>query len=672
MNTQDEKQNDAVVDSTSPISLPISDNEFLRLVNKKISDANVYYDKIGLNSRSKRNEKYYKGGSDDDEELEDWQIDYKDNMIYQDEETRLSLAGSRLPDIVVVPSSKDAKASEIAKLQEKALNITLKSSNMQCLVKDILRQRDIKFRSAVKITWDKTIGDDGDYLFKLVDVDKLILDPNANIPHFGFTTDNMQYIAEFIEEPVGEVLAKFPDKKDEIFKELGYIKGTTAQMASIIRYTEFHFTWYDKDGKNIEGVGWKYGDVVLKTQKTPYWDWDGKEISSEEPNEMGEFDVETVYKNFFDRPRKPYILATHINLGKDPIDVTTPIEQAIPLQRIINKRGRQITEISDSTVGKLGFAGEYISKDRVEEMSTDPKEYIYLDSADDIRKAVTVFPGSQVSPILYQDLVSNRGQIDSKFSTHSTTRGETVDNASGKSKQITREGDLTISDDLVNITIVRLMSEMAQWATQMMVTQYKTPHFVRNLGKDGELVEIELQRDNIDAGVSIMVDASTVDKSKRRSEALLMASQRNIDPLSMFEDMDLPNPKERTRRLVSFLMGVQDGYSRYSDDVGLDEKEKEESEDKAVEDIKTLVSGGEVEPEDIDEAYLRTFIDFVGSDAFGEIPPQAQQKIQEYVSRLKGMAGGSGAIAPDGQAMPEQPLEGNLPEEMPPPQTGMV
>jgi hypothetical protein len=37
----------------------------------------------------------------------------------------------------------------------------------------------------------------------------------------------------------------------------------------------------------------------------------------------------------------------------------------------------------------------------------------------------------------------------------------------------------------------------------------------------------------------------------------------------MFEDMDKPNPQERTRRLMAYINGPQDGYQTYMKEINV-------------------------------------------------------------------------------------------------------
>jgi hypothetical protein len=141
---------------------------------------------------------------------------------------------------------------------------------------------------------------------------------------------------------------------------------------------------------------------------------------------------------------------------------------------------------------------------------------------------------------------------------------------SGVSKQISREGDLVMSDDIVNIAVERAIWEMAQWEVQLMKLFYDKEHYVRHMGPDGELVESMLSQDLIADGICVSIKANSTDKITRRNTAMALLPAKAIDPLSLFEDLDVPNPKERVKRLITFLRGEADGWSAYSEAIGLE------------------------------------------------------------------------------------------------------
>lgn len=613
--------------SNAAFDLPIPDDDLADIIDKRVKESQEFYKtKLKLEARQKINEDFWVGRQFDESKFYDYQIPYKDNIIWQDLETRISIIASRMPDIVVTPNNNDTEKIKAAQAIQKGLKVKIDSSTTRRLVKNGLRNHHLDFIGCLKIRWDK---DTNDYLFEVVKPQKLVLDHTATIPADGFTADNMEFIAEYIEEPVAQTIAKFPGKEDEILKANHFVKGTSKQMNSKNRYQEVWFSFYGADGELYEGTCWKMGKTILDKQKNPYYDWEGYEREAATGKE-------TSYRNHFDRPRKPYIFFSYQNLGYSPIDDTTPVEQAIPLQKIINKRGRQITEISDRAVPKLVFTGDAMTKEDARNVTNDPDEHIVLNqNVQDARAAVLPIAATPPSSSLYQDMILNRTQIDAKFATHSTTRGEQVPSESGISKQITREGDLAVADDMSSIVVERVVYEMSNWAVQLMKLFYDKEHFLKDVGKDGEVSYVTLKRDLIDDGLEINVKASSVDKAQRRFDAQNSAARRLIDPLTYYEDLDVPNPKQRAKRLIAFLSGQ---FGVYSDITELSIDLKDVGDEEALIDIDRLKNNEKFDVGKITPAYLQRMIQFVGSDEYKELNKSIKDRFKEFIKILRDKA----------------------------------
>src|SRR3990167_6950400 len=101
----------------------------------------------------------------------------------------------------------------------------------------------------------------------------------------------------------------------------------------------------------------------------PNWNYD--EFMADEAGKQ-------VRLNYHDRPRKPYIIFNHLNLGKYIIDDTSLIEQAMTLQDILNKEGRQIVENAEQASSGLVLDEDKISQEDARKIIGDPSEKIMI------------------------------------------------------------------------------------------------------------------------------------------------------------------------------------------------------------------------------------------------------------------------------------------------------
>lgn len=665
---------DGISDPTPPLHLPIDDDELLSVLRQKEKDAKQYFDStLELRERQKRNRDFWRGKHyKDGTGFEDWQSDFQDNAIYEDLETRITLASARMPDIIVTPPNDTNESVEKARVYEKILNSKVNSATTQRTIKRGLRFHHLNFFAVLKGRWDPNLANGtGDFVFELVRRDRILFDYTATVPDTGFTADNMDYIIEYIEEPVSVVLAKFPRKRQELLARVSADK-TLKKVGSKMVYQECWFTWYDLQGQIYEGVCWKFQDLILDKKRNPYYDWEGYQVPQPRMDSEGDFKPagsltkEQRFYNYFERPRKPYIFFSYQNLDESPIDDTTPVEQAIPLQKVVNRTGRLIVEISENTVPKKVIAGKFMEKEAARELTSDPDEIIYLDGADNANEGISTIAAAPPSPELLALQNAARLRIDALFSAHPTTKGENTGDQSGLSKQVSREGDLTMSDDLVDIVVERVIYEQACWATQFMKLFYDQPHYVRRIGQDGSLLYQEFGRQDIQDGVLIDVKASSIDAMTRRSDAINLASRKAIDPLTMFEDMEMPNPKERVRRLISFLNGGNDAFATYMAEIDVEMEHQQQAppgtgaptdatEQQAQIDIQNMVAGQVIAPPDhFDVTYVKAFLSFVQSGQFDALSPEVKQNFQQYVTELEQNFQNFAVATPNAMAPPVQ------------------
>jgi hypothetical protein len=680
-----------ISDQSARYSLPLDDNDLYTLIQQKRQQSKQFAESdLKLEDRRKRNRDYWRGKhyAEDAGSPGDYHSDYMDPIIYENSETRFTLASQRMPDIICTPHDDNQKAVEDAQIIEKFLNKKVNNKVSQRMMKDGLRQHEINYTAAIKCLWDPSLAKGtGDFKFVLVQPDRLMLDPTSTIPHDGFTADNMEFIGELLEEPVEVVYSKFPKKAADLrnlLESSSSISGVPTP--SKIKYEEWWLRYY-KDGQTYEATCWFYMTLCLDQQKNPYYDWDGYKVYLPKMDKDGNYkqtatlDSEERFYNYFDVPRKPYMFFTYQNLGNSPYDDTTPMEQSIPTQRLINRVGRQIVEISDNAVPKKVF-GNLITKEDARRVSSDPDESIWLD-APEVDKAMTWIQANPPSPELMQLLQDARSRMDALFNTHGPIKGEQgAASESGTAKQITREGDLTQSDDLVDIVVERVVYEMAGWAMQMGKMFYDEPHFLKTTGKDGSVLSAELSRKSFVEGIDVDVKANSVDAMTNRADALNMASRKAIDPLSMFEDMDKSNPKERTRRLIAFLNGGQDAYATYLKEIQVELEanqnpqppftvggDQTESAEDAQHDIQQMVQDNIIAPPDkFDSKYVQTVLDFVHSGQFQSLPEDIQGNFRDFVQQLSQnfqnfAVNTPGSAFTQGPALPAAPPTnpGNLP-----------
>lgn len=583
-----EKQNEQPITQNPELDITLSDDELINLIDSKIGEYSKYLDTERITERAKKNVAYWKDNRHESEKAGEPQQTYANNIIHRDLATRAQNATSRMPDIVVMSPEQedDPQIKEKTRSVEDWLGIRIDNDVTRRLAKGAIYDHHLKYRAIWKYRYD--------HFKKDVVIDRLkpedvILDSTARIPEDGFTADNMEFIGEWITEATASVLAKFSDKREAILNELGREEIKSGKpRSSKMRYLECWAKVHNTKGEPKIILVHKYNHILLAKNTNPYWDDREKNLE-----EMGEIPPAELHPsvaqilpqlgldvpeyqpkrfNHFPHSRMPYSIFSAENLGDGPIDDITVVEVGLPLQDTVNRRGNQITLTNDWAVPKTAIDTEAITAEQAEDISRDPSEVIKVTVPEGrtIQSTIYTWSGEQASPALYQDLQQAIQAIDSHFSTNPVTRGETVTQESGISKQISREGDLSSADDLAQTMVQRCVEEAANWLVQLAKIYFDKPVRAMKQGFDRSLKTAAISSQLIPDNIQIVVKANAIDKMTMRNLAMNLIGGEAIDPQTLYEILDFPNPKEMTQRLIDYLSGKETGYMQYRQDIGLE------------------------------------------------------------------------------------------------------
>jgi hypothetical protein len=578
---------DTMVIEADPLTLDLEDDVLVRRIARLIDDAKKFYnnDKIDLINRQEKNKNYLMGKQLNVKNLKRYQQPFIDNLIYEAEGTIKPIALSRLPDLFCKPAQESDSSKDLATSITKLINSDIRKRENRRVLSLAWRHHPVFFHGIIKPYWDPNEGPLGDYKFKVVHPQNIVLDQTCA------TNDpaDMKFIAEAVELTVQEICMRWPKAEGALYKKLGIVPGNEDEkMLSTIKIWEVWFKWWEKkdkmkkdlakdgiksedtgsggmgDWQEVEAVCWKYDDLLLGKMRNPYWDWKGEsklvkaDGTPAAPSEaydalVGNIDasVQKVYANFFTKPQKPYILLNYDLMGEYPIDYTSRIEQTISLQDNINKRGMQITDMNDRARGKHVFSTKSgLTKKDIEHLDMDnPRQDLVVNGP--VNEAHSFVNGTPAQPGLFTELNMDRQRLFAKMGTNATTRGERSGDETAMGRQILRESDFGRIDDMVEETINPAAEKMAMWALQFIRLFYTKEHMVRVLGPDGNTTFMRITNDAVEDGMEIVTQASGVDKLMAKREAYERARMNMTDPLSFFTDVNATDPKGRTEKLMT-------------------------------------------------------------------------------------------------------------------------
>jgi len=526
--TEEQAREGVVSDLVPELKLSMSDEELIALKKSWIKRWEPYSEQI--RKRQDENEAYWLGehfspGSDI--------RPLKDNLIFEALETFLPIATRPTADPVVDSDDSEEGRALADKVRKMLVHLSDKL-RYNLKVKQVVRFWALYKLGVIKVGWSTTTND---ITCKAVRPQNLILEPEATIEEGQYSG---YYIGEYIKDIAFDLALRFPDKKSFIKEKVKDNMGTQ------VRYIQ----WWTK-----EYLFWTLDDEVLDKVRNPHWNYE-----TEEPT-MNEFGVEEKQKvegnNHFSEPQMPYVFLSIFNLGKQPHDETSLIEQNIPLQDLTNKRLSQIDKNADSANGGLIVSGDAFTEKQAAVAAKALRKggTIYVPQGD-VDKMVRRDTGAPMPPFVYQSLLDYRNELRNIFGTRGSTPQGTMGEQTVRGKLITKGQDQDRIGGGISTFLEQFSDQVFNWFVQLMYVYYDEPHSASVLGQERAREYITLKNSDFVADLMVSVkDGSMLpqDPVSKRNEAIDLWGAKGIDPITFFERLDFPNPRESAKNLFLWL-----------------------------------------------------------------------------------------------------------------------
>lgn len=255
--------------------------------------------------------------------------------------------------------------------------------------------------------------------------------------------------------------------------------------------------------------------------------------------------------NFFDNPRKAYIIATVFNNENSPIGRTDMITLAAPLQRGIDKRKMDIDENCELANGVLKVDASVMSKSDAQRIRFETKGIIW---GKGVKDGVTRETGQTLPDMVFKDMLDSREEIDNIMAASSAFKGQ-------RDGQETKAGRLALVqqsylrlNELVQV-VDYVSKEVFEWCFQLAKTRYTEYHYANTTGKDSNNETIELIQDDFIAGSEITIIAGKSlpkDDEFRFMQAQADVAKGYISPIDYLEIAQYDNAKEMAKNAIMY------------------------------------------------------------------------------------------------------------------------
>lgn len=601
-----------IVVEADPLALDIPDDELIKIVNK-VRKANVAFwkDKYNLKARRTKMEQVLFGRElqelERQNKLKPYEARYSNNKIYEIEATLKPVAMSHMPDLIVTPGQQTEESEQSADDVSTAINEDIKKRENRQVLGIAFKHLPVYLTAVIKAIWDPQVGD---YRFINIHPENVIIDSSAT----SANVDDMQYVFEMQKMTLQEIVMRWPSKKEAMFKKINGRNSEQGEdfaledLATEFTLWQVWFTWYKQADSSqisentpnfeepgnkwekIEGVLWKYEDIILDKIRNPNFDYEGEEQMFTYDDPMNEnskrqlssnelmmgmmtgqlpdnIQSEQVYFNYFKVPHKPYFFMGYDQWGKVAIDETSRIEQNLYNQSNLNTIGKQIIDTLKTRTKHIWSGDGGLDGEAIQGMDMDnPKLNVLVDG--DVNKVHSEVRPERPDQAQFNALGQTKEDMFGLAGATALTGQIQTDVAT--TNQIAREQNFTRADDLVEDTINAASEWMAKWSMQFIKLRYTEEKWRKLLGNKGKITFLSLKRDKIEDGMEVMIKSSGTDKVKaqRNAQDGAKLGPGFTDPISYFKDMEYSDPEERAQMAITFSQDPSTYMTKYI--MGLD------------------------------------------------------------------------------------------------------
>ena len=530
-----------------------------------------------INKSYKKNIKTWKGEDESFAKLPQGASKAKDNRIFMAVESQINKVTARPIKPMVLPANETDDAKIIASNLQDVFLEAYRDRQVKKHVKRSLRKLHFGRLFCLKVFWNDEIDD----------FDVRSMDPRkVRFGKTATTEKESEFSIELVDDKgILDLIDAVPEEEEKILRLAGITKEQAIEQNKDV---EWHEMWIG------DGMAIMYRNEVIKKKRNPYYDFDGLLLTPDEMAEINETEetstgervpklngrrrrqmfaklkneqdsrkeeakdgkgsYEVYLYNHFDKPRKPYIYGTVLEVEDSPIGETTMIEIVDTLQEAVHQGKRQIRDNARLINGITKVDTDIVTMDLADAraMHYDPEGLVY---GGGVSSGVTRETGDPLPDMVFKDLADSRNEIDAIFGTNATFRGDSDRKETATGRAILREEGLSRLDEIVDL-IDFVGTELYNWWYQMIRVRYTETHLVKAVGKDKAAQTIELMQDDLQEGIEIKIHPGQTlpdDKVFRAERAREDAKDGLIDPVTYLETAGgYDNPEDIVKRMIMF------------------------------------------------------------------------------------------------------------------------
>lgn len=509
-----------------------------------------YYAEI---EKSQRLSFRYWIGDQDTESIDQWEGKQApvDNLIFEAIETFLPIATRANPDPIVSADPSD-QAQSLAMDLRNALVFEADRQKLRLILKRVMRHWLIYRIGIVKFLWNPTTNQ----------IDTVVVNPKRMIfdvdGYIDFDASfHGEYMGEKVREPAHKILEKFdkfltPEKKQHI------ISKANNKMGTMLEYIEWTY-------RNTD-IFYTMDEIVLGKFKNHMWNYSGTE-KRVDPDSGEQVDEEIQGQNHLLAPSAYYRFLSVFSTGIQPHDETGLIMQNIGIQDLINRRWRQIDKNISRINNGLVVNGRSFSDEQASLAATALRKGTAIrvpnPSGTNLESDVMNFPAPGLASSVFENMQDARGELKNVFGIGGSTAGSSGSKETARGQILTNQLDTSRIGGGIAEYLEQFSDAIYNYWVQIMFVYYDQPHFMSVAGLNGgkEMIQLTNARFGLTQTLDITVkDGSLIPKDPltKRNEAIQLWGAQALDPRTLFQRLEFPDPNEATKQLILWQL-IQKG-----------------------------------------------------------------------------------------------------------------
>lgn len=515
---------------SNDLSVKLTDAELLELAKQYENEWSGYYPKV--KARQETNKLYLSGrqrmkaGS---------QAPVSSNLLFEATATFVPAALAKNPEPVVwsdnTPQGKAASSDLKTTLQFHAETLGLREK-----LSTMVWHWSVYFTAVLKYGWDTKTND---VKMEVRKPQNFILDPNGYVDEFG---NFVGWLGERIETTARKMIEMFPKHKEYITIKVNGKLGTKCV------YTE----WWDD-----EMCFSTFYDVVLDAHKNEFFNY-GKEA---EVDEMGmEITPAVEAQNHFAAPLKPYTFLSVFSLQEEPHDFTNLIEQNLSNQDQINDRDVQIDKNARQGNNSMIVSGLSFNQETAHQAAQAVEDGDPILVPDGNMDSVKRIPANSLPNGLMQAQENNKNTLRSIYGTTGVTALAPNEDETAHGMVINGNRDSSRIGGGIGDSLERVAKGAFNYLTQLYYVFYDEPHFASIMGNGAAVSYVMLQMQDQTRRFVVSVAPNSMkpkDEITDQNMAVELANTGWLDPLSLFERLDDPDPVDTAKKVVLWKTNPQ-------------------------------------------------------------------------------------------------------------------